>query len=328
MKVLRAVLALAWATVATLLLAEVGIRVARPTPPVQVVRTDAALQVDLSTSVPLWRDQPDTDGALRHLDCPADGTLDVVLAGDSIWYDIDAGHRADTVGFVLQRLLADHAPPVCVLNLSQPGYLPYQQLEEVRRLAATRTPDLVLFTVWKPDEVFTRVGDDLMQLDRLRRDALGTPILPGVPVPDGLRRALFAHSHLWRFASLALADRVQAVPPPGAGYLDAATWLAGHGIDAVFVAMAPLDVPFAETAAARARAWEGHADHDFEARQATLRRQVEAMGLGWVDVATALQDEDVTALRLDTCCHYAHAGHAAMAATLAPEVRERLDRTR
>ena len=47
MKVLRAVLALAWATVATLLLAEVGIRVARPTPPVQVVRTDAALQVDL-----------------------------------------------------------------------------------------------------------------------------------------------------------------------------------------------------------------------------------------------------------------------------------------
>jgi len=82
---------------------------------------------------------------------------------------------------------------------------------------------------------------------------------------------------------------------------------------------APLDRPFAETAARRASIAAGGPGDD-----GTGLDGLRADGVPVHDAAALLAAHEVADLRLDRCCHLNRAGHAAFAEALLPIVRDAL----
>lgn len=290
---------------------EGGVRVADPTPRTQVVRFLGAaehLRVETVEGAPVfWQDAAGWR-ALRLRDCRAevgpDGLV-VALVGDSILYLSDVDDAEANLAVTLEDHLARRlGRPVCVLNGAFSGSSAQQKSAMARWYARHRDPDLIVWEVWGEEPTYRWIGDDLYAVGTYDLDALGTPRIPGLPMPPFMRRALFVHSRAFEHASLAFGardDLGDALDHHRAA-LDALETLEVPSVWAFFPALdRPLDEP----------ADSLHAVHP------PLRALLAARGIAPVDMRPLLAHADVTAIRLDPCCHYNRDGHAVVGAALA-----------
>lgn len=299
-------------------LAEGVVRVARPAPRAQIVRPDMLHgEPEIVDGEPLWRAGLD-DEALRGEGCPGPGTIDVAFAWDSIGYDVERIGADALFPARIGAALRAEGRPVCALNLSEPAYRAGQQLAEARRAHARHGLDVLVVGAWKRPAAYTRFGDAWIVVSDRETDALGTPRLPGFPLPAP-HRWLFTHSRAWQYATLALAPTRRDPPPEVVRWEAFAAWATAAGVRLVVVHPAPLDRPFAETAARRASLAAGGPGDD-----GTGLDGLRTAGVPVVDAAALLAAHEVRALRLDPCCHLNRDGHAALAEALLPVVREAL----
>lgn len=300
------------------LTAELSVRALDPVPRVQVVR-GATLPWHLVDGVPQWTVSPDLAPVMEGRSCQADPSArQVALVGDSVLQvsqqdgspsgDAQTRLRAHLVTQLQDRLNAAGSQRWCVRDLAQSGYLPYQFEVALRTAHAEAPVDVAIVEVFKAESRYTPLGPDLYALHGWPRTAAGVP-KPWPWIPDAVQEALFGGSAAWAYASIALGEPDPRSPdldlPLDRSYRTTVDWALAHGVDTVLLQVPVLDIPFAQSAADGAGEW------------AALEADAQARGVGVLRLAEALKDEDVTKLRLDTCCHYAPAGHAAIARVLA-----------
>lgn len=296
--------------VATLALAEGLIRIVNPAPRIQVVRHDRGVTIDTRHGVPVWTHTDST--ARTNTSCteaPHDGVI--LLMGDSITFG--AGLDAEeSVGVQLQHLLDANLPEqrLCVVNLAQPGSVFVSQDAMLRDAVETLQPMAVYWQLFygSPNRPVV-LGDAVFVLQGPAAHAT-----PPRLVPDPLHGWLFAHAHLYQYASLALIPG-RSLPDWEAlltQELPAATaHLAHRGIATTMVLAPKLDRPFGEH---RTDPWPTYTE---------LLGHADAHDLPVLNLAEAFEDQDVEALRRNTCCHYNPAGHRAYAQVLFDHLRER-----
>lgn len=278
---LFAVASVVLGTVAALVLAEGYARV-RDLPRIQQVDLAAAELVD---GVPLWHSDP----VRENPDCTDPS---VVLFGSSILYG--SGLSADeALGAKLEALLDG-----CVQNHAQPAYTFQNQRVVAERVLRDVHPEVVFFEVWRNSlNHFVIVGDTAYNFGSLAVDTEGLPNPFGLD--PALGRSLFERSGLYRMLAVTRGghseeedDWTAMVSGPGGAI---AEQVQGR---LVWLLMPRLDRPFAESVG------------EYPVVADTAPGEV-------VDIARLLVDEDVAALRADTCCHFNAAGHQVLAETLA-----------
>jgi lysophospholipase L1-like esterase len=298
---------------------ELAVRQLHPRPRAQIVRHDTPGLRPIGDTV-TWRLPGAYTEQLENARCPGPDTRDVLLVGDSVLYvtgPASFGGAPDepdaNVATRLQAAFVGQAPPVCVLNLAQPGLLP-QQLRLLAQEGHARVgADLLVVAVWKDARDLTEVGGDWYDVERYQRPPGGLPTPWSLPAPQALHRALFDRSALWEYASLTLGrqdDETALRMDPYTSLLDDAE---AAGLPTIFVEFAPLDRPFADGLRDR---MEHHRE---------LERQLRARGAPYLLLGELLADQDVTAVRADTCCHLNARGHAALAEALRPVLAAALD---
>lgn len=323
----RAALVLAVWLVGTAGLVEALVRTLRPAPRLQIVRPDdTRLAFTDALGVPVWWEVGE-EGPVRHLDCAGAGGPRVYLAGDSVLYAIDEASHPHRVAPLLQaRLVASGLSTTCVLDGSQPAFVPEQQLALARATHAEVPLDLLVLLVWKADRRYVRLGPALYDTEAVHADATGLPV-PPLPVPWALHRWAFPRSRAWEYATLARAPALPTPSRPGeTAYLEAIGWAAAAGVDLVFLEAAPLARPLDETRdarrAERARVVPAGQDGDWRRR---LQRAAEAQAIPYLFLDELLTDARVEDVRLDTCCHLNGEGHARVADGLARALVPRLE---
>ncbi|MCB9663361.1 MAG: hypothetical protein H6732_04555 [Alphaproteobacteria bacterium] len=189
-----------------LLTGEVAVRVVHPTPRRVVVVETPDRPFQTRGGVTVWPDTGIGGAARRRLledaDCALEGAFRVVIAGDSIFNGI--GVPAPEVGSVVAkaRLREAHPDlPLCVVNLSVPGFSLYQMVARLESRLDDLRPHLVIFQLWSgPPRWPVRLGDRVVMWE-------GDPADPDLGNPYGLPRAwhawLFQHSRLYGFAVVA-----------------------------------------------------------------------------------------------------------------------------
>ncbi len=306
----RGVVATGFGIALMLATAELAVRVLNPTPRAQVVRPTPSRVFEQVQGVVVWRAKEADD--VRNEDCPdrrPDARV-IALVGDSIFFGWGGGLVVEpqNAATVLQRLLDIRDGPVwCVLNLSEPGFLPHQQLALLEEQLRERSVHQVFWSVWKNEGRLADFGGGLVQTNGLAVDDLGIPTVPGVGLP-GVQRALFSWSRLWQLGVLAAAFPAErgSGPPRYVSVLNAHRQVREQGGAFVAVIFPPLGVSFAES--------------EVDARLVQVQHDLDQEGVRTLMVASALVDEEVTELRLDLCCHYNPAGHEAVAKALAAMV--------
>ncbi len=308
--------------------AELAVRLLDPTARVQVIRHDT-LAWQMVHGAPQWSVMPTFAPILEGRECQDDRSArQVALIGDSVLQVSDQDPHALGVPGDTRTRLASHmalklqdalnaAGPQrwCVRDLAQSGYLPYQFHAALQTAHARAPVDVVVLEVFKEDGRYTPIGQDLYNLQGWRRTAAGSPN-PWGWVPDPLQDTLFRRSAAWAYASLAWGGPDPTTPDPqgslDGAYRETVDWSRVHGLDVLLLQVPMLDIPFAQSAEAGAGEW------------ASLESDAAARGVGVLRLAEALKDQDVTQLRMDTCCHYGPAGHAAIARVLADALLARL----
>lgn len=296
---------------------ELAVRWWNPTPRVQVVRGGEVPAPDrtplsLVGGEPAWS-LPGSE-ARKDPGCGPDARR-VLLVGSSIFWGTGYG-PAEVVSGQLQQELDPSRSRWCVINHAQPGYTGNQKVATARAVLPGLRPDLVIWEVWANDVGdYALLGPDAYEVGKLVHDEEGFPVW--LPLPSGLHHALFLHSALYRYATLALA------PEDRQAYDRTWHWLVDEGLPSVLEAtragggrlvlvFAPfLDRPFAQSAAEHRDKLRGYV---------WTRAWAEAQQVPVLDLAEAWIAEDPEDLRHDPCCHYAPAGHALLARTLRPWV--------
>jgi hypothetical protein len=309
------VIAVGLALAATVVLAEVGLRLVRPTPRVQIVRAGVLTELDpgevAGDDVPLWRTSFDDP---RHNEaCLEDnpGARVWVVLGSSI---LAADGLAPSAAFnlALQERLRPELGPLCILNLAEGGYTFDNQLAVAREAIPRLEPELVLWEVWENSPFrWAMVGGHAYRFQHVAVGADGLPNPMGVP--SAVHRTLFSRSRLYEYSVLALVERpADAASDPWNSLLDDRLDEARALVEAygeLVVVFAPhLDMPFEERIAAREARTSPLDRHYADVEQWARGRGVESV---YLDVL--LRDLDVTDVRLDPCCHYNVEGHLALA---------------
>ena len=287
---LKRALALALGPFVALSLCEVGVRAFRPKPRTQVVAPSHTVTVWPLHGTRVWQEP---DGAAREA-ASCEAALRVGVFGSSILYG--SGVDNDQVWTA--------SPPdgTCLHNYSAPGYGYEAKLarltEEVDAL------DVVVWEHWANDSGrFIWVGERGYNLPQgVPLDQAGNPDAFGLPTD--LNQALFRNLRLYEYAALArLAD--SSGSPSLIAPLDEVRRLAG---DKPLIVVVP---PFLHESFVRStRSPPPHAlGVDLWAEQNDA--QV-------IHLAMLLEDLDYREVRLDPCCHYNPAGHAALAERLVP----------
>jgi len=310
----------AWGSLGLFVVAlELCFRIVNPSPRFQVVRQDRRLEV--RRGIPIWRDA----GSLQRQNeaCVArhPGALRIAIFGSSIFFGtgVDAEQTFSTL---LQRGLDARfqVGKVCVLNYAQAGYGAASKLAEAREVLPKLKGDLVVWEVWGNDPWnYVMLGSSAYALRDARVDASGYPV--AFALPPSVNQFLFRHSRAYEFVSLSQVPIVAApewsklirsrVVPVMNEVLGSAR---AHGNELWLVQAARLDRPF------------GAQIHDPD--NSVLRDWATDNRVPHRDLAELLDDQDVTKIRLDTCCHYNVQGHAVLAQRmlrmLLPQITERL----
>jgi hypothetical protein len=283
--------------------AEAVVRWVAPTPRVQVIRVDQVVSMEEVDGVPVWH--------LASPEVTQDGcegappsAKRAVFVGSSIL----RGSGVEGPEVFSERLRQRLPPGAwCVDNLSEPAFTaPQKAIVAHRALARARPPDLLIWEVWENDPGQWRwVGDRAVNLRHHRVDPVfGAPVWG--PVRGVWADRLFRTSELWRYAVLSLATR----EPDMAALMSASLErdlapVVSHARDVgtrVELAIFPdLSRSFAASASKPLPAYK------------PVWPFAESHALTWLRVDLSLQDRDVAALRLDTCCHFNAEGHAALA---------------
>ena len=275
-----------------------------PLPRIQVLPLKGPVRVVDGT--PVWR-TPEGSEARENAAC--EGT-NVLLLGSSILYGSGLSPE-DSLGPALQTRL----PGVCVQNHAQPAFtFDNQRVVAAERLAQGEVAPVVVWEIWQNSvNRLDVLGDAAYNFGELVVDADGVPSV--LALGPGANRALFSRSAMVRQLSVRLAPRrtPTALAPGWAALADGPlrtalqTQLAA-GAAPLLVLMPPLDRPFAESAATP---FVGYAP---------IWQVASELGVPVLDVAGAMADQPVEAVRLDPCCHYNAAGQQALADLLAPEI--------
>jgi hypothetical protein len=286
-----------------LVTAEVAVRWIAPTPRVQVIRADQVVSMEQVDGVPVWHLASPEVARDACANAP-EGAKRAVFIGSSIL----RGSGVQGPEVFSERLRARLPPGSwCVDNLAEPAFTaPQKAVVALRALDGPRPPDLLVWEVWENDPGQWRwLGDRAVNLRHHVVD-------PGTGAPEwGFVRGvwadrLFRSSELWRYAVLTLATR----DPDMAALMEASlerdlapvvARAREVGTEVQLAIFPDLSRSFAASASKPLPAYK------------PVWPFAEAHGLTWLRVDLALQDQDVAALRLDTCCHYNAAGHEALA---------------
>ncbi len=306
---------LAVVVVVTLVLAELGIRLVRPVPPVQLLRDGVeGLHIEEVGGIPMWTvDAPPTFEMPAR--CAEGGAIDVAFVGDSVFAAVvDAGDWSRTFGQRIADRIHSARQDVCVWPVSVSGFGPAQQRLALQRVHQAVGLDAAVIGVYKSTATWVRAGRWWINTRTLGKTDAGMPLAP-VPVPDGVHRTLFDVSALWRTATLVVASRDDSVSTnlkrDMSGYEAIRADAAEEGIEVLWTYWPNLDVPFSESlpSATPDRSWS-----------LLLYRAGLARGDRSLWIAELLQDLDVEAIRGDLCCHYVQGGHDLLADRLQPHV--------
>lgn len=302
-----------------LLLAEVAVRVLRPRPRAQPIEATGEFRLRWIDDVPLWDRAGDPRGH-PDLACRAarPDAVDIVALGSSILYGVQLD-AAQTWVPVAQRRLEEQGWSTCVHNISGPGWGAHQKQQALREVQQTLTPRVVLWELWGTDTLeYRKLGDRAWRMGELQTGPDGYPNPWALPLRAN--RLLFDGSALYRYANL-------AVTPVGSSSGDWPATLAGpvaEGLAAaeavggrlLLVVMPRLDRPFATSA---------DQDRSITHPASQWLATVQGRPVRLVQAAALLREEEVEALRLDTCCHYDAEGHARLGEVLAAELAHELE---
>lgn len=291
-----------------LLLAEGLVRVVRPTPRVQVVRSGNGVELVKVRGVPSWRSNEPFPGFWGK-DCLTQRpeALVVGIFGDSVPYSTGPV-AAPPFSVLLQERLGEGW---CVVNASEPAFHGVQQLAAFEEHLGTHRLDLAVWGQWKADGVFLEVDDAAMEVSQLLRGEDGLP-LPPAPVGAEAHAWLFQRSELWRYGTFAVAPtrRMVRMDPVvhemQAAYAAFIDQVAAGPTEGLVLLFPSLDAPLPEVLA-RPRV-----------EPALAREYAAQRGVPWIDVGELLLDQDVEAVRADRCCHYNPHGHVVIAERLEP----------
>lgn len=196
--------------VATVLLAEVLVRVLKPPPRRVLFRAHITHGFEDVDGTWIWHDAPDGPPPRSHVledrDCDVDGAFVVLVLGDSIFNGVNI--KPPQVGSVLLKHRLQTTWPdtrFCVKNLAVPGYSLYQGIARAHRLLDTVMPDAVLMELWGgPPRVPARVGQTVYFFEGLARgeDGLANPY----HVPIAMNAPLLQYSRLYEYLVLAAPD--------------------------------------------------------------------------------------------------------------------------
>jgi hypothetical protein len=295
-------------------LAELSIRVFKWTPPAQIVRGHGLHEVE---GVPVWQETAD-----RHnSDCVAQHPerTRILFFGSSITYGVGLSAREVFTAALQEELnVAKPRPGFCVLNFAQPGFAFEQKYVVAKQEVPRYRPTLIMWEDWVEWRGYRMIGDAAYGTGDLRVRPDGFIGMPHVP--DALNRLLFRHSRLYEYLTLTLGEQIEQRQ----GEWELPGWFNRHLGDVmalaasanarpVFYLAAPLERPFAETAAAPP---DWHAPIvDFARRH----------GVPVYQLQRELVDQDHRALRLDPCCHLNAAGHRALVPIMRRIALEQLD---
>lgn len=301
---MQTVLRLALALASFVVVGELGLRVASPTPRVQAIRADQVTSFDVVDGVPFWSaPKPEVD----HV-CATDPRPRAVFVGSSILRGAGLDRKEDVFTSRLQTL----APGWCIDNVAEPAFTgPQKSIAAMRALAVEPPPARLYWEVWDNDPARWWVAEGVAW------NLLHHPDAPGMgPIRGELARLWFGHSALWRNVVLAWGARPGGDAESFAAGLDrdlAPVADAAHqrGVEVVLVVATPLDRPFAESVVQP------------NPMLASLWPFAQARGLRWIRLALALESEDVEAVRLDPCCHFNAAGHGLLADRFAADLGRR-----
>lgn len=314
-------LALLLALVCFAVATEVAVRVIEPTPRIQVVRTqdrsrspERSIELTLVDGVPVWSSPWDRDN--WRLDCPekkGGGADRVLVFGDSILYGLSLKPN-EVFTWKMEQQLLDARRASCVMNLAQPGFTFQNEWVLAEEHIPRVKPQLVFWEIWlnTPQE-YTVIGDAAYRFATIATGEDGYPHTLGAP--PALDRFLFEHSRAWEYATLALGGEDKGRNQREWSELVAAEMprlkalVEENGGELVLVFVPPLDRPFpAQIASFRA--------HEVRERITAYDPAIawaEANGVRYHLLWEDLADQDVAAIRLDTCCHYNAAGHEVLA---------------
>lgn len=305
-------LAVARALALVVLVAELGVRVVRPSLPIQVVR---AGEVNLRRGpggVPVWesRDAPFVERCAGA----AGTTLRILVVGSSISAGTGTPIGSDFPARLAPELAGRTGRRVCVLNRAQPAFTFEAKAATLAANVRRDRPDLVIYEAWANDGARYRLlGDAAYATSDLRVDGDGYPDAFGLP--PGLSQPLFRNSRLYETLSLRLAGRTGEHPPFPADriYAEVVVPVRAAGADVLVLTAVALDRPF-------------------ESAPDLFEREVSAMterhAVPYVSLRDLLRGLAPESVRLDPCCHFAADGAAEVARRLAPEVATWLARPR
>jgi len=286
-------------------------------PPTQLVDPDQSGRSNGATfievdGVLLWHWTIE-DSLVRDEDCSSEGTFDVIVASDSVLWQPEENEWENRFMARLRRRLAPHN--ACVVDVSAPGYYPYQQLKGAQLGHEKHGGDLLVFVVWKPSNTLSQLGDRWWDIDIYERDEKGYPN-PIIPVWKPLHRWLFDHNDLWAFATLAWQEGGEQIDDE-ADYLRMLEWAKAEQLPVVMVEGTYLtdNMSFEEILFER-DTLEGFGFY----------RSVEAagkrFGATYVKLAELLGEYSPEEVGQDSVCHYNSRGHELIDITLGSMIEE------
>jgi hypothetical protein len=212
---------------------------------------------------------------------------------------------------------ASPTPGFCVLNFAQSGFS-FEQKYAVARMEVPRyRPALIMWEDWVEWMDYSLIGESAYGTSGYAIRPDGFIGIAGVP--DALNRALFLHSRLYEYLTLAFGEQVPRPPEPQAAAAFASQRLVkvvdlaqSAGAKLVLYLAPPLNRPFPDTAASPP-GWH-----------LALLDFAHAHGIPAYPLQRELIDQDYLALRMDSCCHYNAAGHRALVPIMTRIIFEQL----
>ena len=299
---------------ATLVVGECIIRIARPTPRVQMVHPGRMSELGVGDfrivdEVPVWGTRRDE---LRHNRQCADERPDapgVLVVGSSIL--AASGLKPEEAFSVLVQAHLEAQGPACVVNLAEGAYTFDNQLVVAREVTESWSPEVIYWEIWQNSPYrWTMLRGTA---HRFQDVALGADGYPNVfRLPSAVNRTLFHRSRLYAFATLALVTEsdTNSWADFAESRLPEAVELAQEvGAELVFVFCPSLDRPFADSL----RAWDSDGQDALVNRYRTVAEFADRHDLDTIRLEEPLADDDVELLRMDACCHFAAPGHRRLA---------------
>jgi hypothetical protein len=297
-----------------LAIAEAVVRVAKPRPPVQIVRGPRLRLLD---GVPVWghvTDRENRECVEQHPE-----RIRVLFFGTSITFGSGLTAAEAFTAQLQERLnRARPVPGFCVLSFAQPGFAFQQTLAVARVEVARYQPALIMWENWVEWRDFALIGDTAYCIKGLRVRPDGAIGVKGVP--DTLNRVLLRRSRLYEYVTLVAGERAPLLSEDEYARRFLADRLAqvpelaqSVGARLAFYLAPPLDRPFPELVASPP-GW--HTE---------LLAFAQARGVPAYLLQQELVDLDYRAVRADICCHYNAAGHRALVPVMERIVLRQLD---